>query len=48
MYLHVQQVLSKRLENQLYITVEKCEFHVTHIAFLEYVIGPKVATLKLL
>uniref|UniRef100_A0A4W5MZA1 ribonuclease H n=1 Tax=Hucho hucho TaxID=62062 RepID=A0A4W5MZA1_9TELE len=37
--LHVRQVLQCLLENQLYIKVEKCEFHRPTISFLGYIIA---------
>ncbi|KAI2646332.1 Transposon Tf2-9 polyprotein [Labeo rohita] len=33
---HVRTVLSRLLENQLYVKAEKCEFHVCHTSFLGY------------
>lgn len=36
---HVKKVLSKLLENQLYVNGEKCEFHIQNVAFLGYIIG---------
>ncbi|KAL0152240.1 hypothetical protein M9458_051963 [Cirrhinus mrigala] len=33
---HVRTVLSRLLENQLYIKAEKCEFHVSQTSFLGY------------
>ncbi|KAI2666704.1 Transposon Tf2-6 polyprotein [Labeo rohita] len=33
---HVRTVLSRLLENQLYVKAEKCEFHVRHTSFLGY------------
>uniref|UniRef100_A0A3P9HSL7 Gypsy retrotransposon integrase-like protein 1 n=1 Tax=Oryzias latipes TaxID=8090 RepID=A0A3P9HSL7_ORYLA len=35
---HVRQVLSRLLENQLYVKAEKCEFHVPTISFLGFII----------
>uniref|UniRef100_A0A3P9HPM7 Gypsy retrotransposon integrase-like protein 1 n=1 Tax=Oryzias latipes TaxID=8090 RepID=A0A3P9HPM7_ORYLA len=35
---HVRQVLSRLLENQLYVKAEKCEFHVPIISFLGFII----------
>ena len=36
---HVRQVLQRLLENQIYVKVEKCEFHVPSNSFLGYIIG---------
>ncbi|KAL0181849.1 hypothetical protein M9458_021224 [Cirrhinus mrigala] len=38
---HVRTVLSRLLENQLYIKAEKCEFHVKQTSFLGYNISHK-------
>uniref|UniRef100_A0A3B3HPI5 Gypsy retrotransposon integrase-like protein 1 n=1 Tax=Oryzias latipes TaxID=8090 RepID=A0A3B3HPI5_ORYLA len=35
---HVRLVLERLLENQLYVKAEKCEFHVSSIPFLGYII----------
>uniref|UniRef100_A0A3B3HTI1 Uncharacterized protein n=1 Tax=Oryzias latipes TaxID=8090 RepID=A0A3B3HTI1_ORYLA len=35
---HVRQVLSRLLENRLYVKAEKCEFHVPTISFLGFII----------
>uniref|UniRef100_A0A3B3H6Q5 Gypsy retrotransposon integrase-like protein 1 n=1 Tax=Oryzias latipes TaxID=8090 RepID=A0A3B3H6Q5_ORYLA len=35
---HVRLVLERLLENQLFVKVEKCEFHVTTVQFLGYII----------
>lgn len=35
---HVRQVLQCLLENRLFVKGEKCEFHVSAVAFLGYVI----------
>ncbi|KAK9528245.1 hypothetical protein VZT92_014728 [Zoarces viviparus] len=35
---HVHQVLQRFLENQLFIKAEKCEFHVTSVQFLVFII----------
>ncbi len=46
---HVRTVLSRLLENQLYVKVEKCEFHVNQTSFLGYHIssqGVKMNNLK--
>lgn len=46
---HVRTVLSRLLENELYIKAEKCEFHVTQTSFLGYHIssqGIKMNDLK--
>jgi hypothetical protein len=37
--LHVQQVLQHLLENQLFIKVEKCEFHRSTIPFLGFIMA---------
>ncbi|KAI2657297.1 Transposon Tf2-9 polyprotein [Labeo rohita] len=37
---HVAQVLQKLRQHHLYLKAEKCEFHLTTIQFLGYVIGP--------
>lgn len=34
---HVRQVLQRLLENQLFVKAEKCEFHVSKVAFLGYI-----------
>lgn len=36
---HVRQVLQRLLENQLFVKVEKCEFHSKSVTFLGYVIS---------
>ncbi|XP_075894338.1 uncharacterized protein LOC142896522 [Nelusetta ayraudi] len=36
---HVQAVLQRLLENSLFVKAEKCEFHVSSVAFLGYIIG---------
>lgn len=36
---HVQSVLSRLIQYQLYAKAEKCEFHQTSISFLGYIIG---------
>ncbi len=46
---HVRTVLSRLLENQLYVKAEKCEFHVNQTSFLGYHIssqGVKMNNLK--
>uniref|UniRef100_A0A8P4FYW6 Gypsy retrotransposon integrase-like protein 1 n=1 Tax=Dicentrarchus labrax TaxID=13489 RepID=A0A8P4FYW6_DICLA len=35
---HVRQVLQRLLENKLYVKAEKCEFHVTSVSFLGFII----------
>lgn len=35
---HVKQVLQRLLENKLFVKAEKCEFHVTSVPFLGYII----------
>ncbi|KAL0160767.1 hypothetical protein M9458_044492 [Cirrhinus mrigala] len=37
---HVRTVLSRLLENQLYVKAEKCEFHVPQTTFLGYQVSP--------
>lgn len=34
----MRQVLQRLLENQLFVKGKKCEFHVTSVAFLGYII----------
>ena len=36
---HVRQVLQRLLENQLFVKAEKCEFHVSEVSFLGFVIN---------
>ena len=36
---HVRQVLQRLLENRLYVKAEKCEFHLSSISFLGYIIS---------
>lgn len=36
---HVQLVLSRLLENSLYVKAEKCEFHAQSVAFLGYIVA---------
>ncbi|KAI4894728.1 hypothetical protein NFI96_008423 [Prochilodus magdalenae] len=38
---HVRRVLSRLLENHLYVKGEKCEFHLGSVSFLGYVISPE-------
>ncbi|XP_073520088.1 uncharacterized protein [Phyllobates terribilis] len=38
---HVRMVLDRLRQNQLYIKLEKCEFHKSEIQFLGYVISPQ-------
>lgn len=35
---HVREVLKRLMENKLYVKAEKCEFHVTTVNFLGYVV----------
>uniref|UniRef100_A0A8P4GJA5 Gypsy retrotransposon integrase-like protein 1 n=1 Tax=Dicentrarchus labrax TaxID=13489 RepID=A0A8P4GJA5_DICLA len=35
---HVRQVLQRLLENKLFVKAEKCEFHVTSVSFLGFII----------
>ena len=35
---HIRQVLQRLLENKLFVKVEKCEFHVSSVSFLGYII----------
>uniref|UniRef100_W5NM24 ribonuclease H n=1 Tax=Lepisosteus oculatus TaxID=7918 RepID=W5NM24_LEPOC len=37
---HVQEVLSRLIDNQLYLKLEKCIFHASKIHFLGYIISP--------
>lgn len=39
--IHVRQILSRLLENQLYVKLEKCEFHQTEIQFLGYIVSSR-------
>lgn len=42
---HVRQVLQRLLENKLYVKAEKCEFHISLVSFLGYIIeGRQVKT----
>lgn len=36
---HVRLVLSPLLENKLFVKVEKCEFHISSVSFLGFVVG---------
>ena len=36
---HVRKVLQRLLENRLYVKAEKCDFHVSSVSFLGYIIG---------
>lgn len=36
---HVQSVLQHFLENLLYVKAEKCEFHVSSVSFLGYIVA---------
>ena len=36
---HVRQVLHRLLENQLFVKAEKCEFHVSTVSFLGFVVS---------
>lgn len=36
---HVRQVLQRLLENRLFVKAEKCEFHVSEVSFLGFVIN---------
>ncbi|KAI4874604.1 hypothetical protein NFI96_006457, partial [Prochilodus magdalenae] len=38
---HVRRVLSRLLENHLYVKGKKCEFHLGSVSFLGYVISPE-------
>lgn len=35
---HVHQVLQRLLENRLYVKAEKCDFHVSSVSFLGYIL----------
>ncbi|KAI3377243.1 hypothetical protein L3Q82_008481, partial [Scortum barcoo] len=37
---HVRLVLSRLLENKLFVKAEKCEFHASSVAFLGFVVSP--------
>ena len=37
---HVCKVLKRLLNNDLYVKLEKCQFHVQEIEFLGYVLSP--------
>ena len=37
---HVQSVLQRLLENQLFVKAEKCEFHASEVTFLGFIIRP--------
>ena len=37
---HVRKVLTKLLENDLCVKLEKCQFHVQEIEFLGYILSP--------
>ncbi|KAI3358253.1 hypothetical protein L3Q82_003251 [Scortum barcoo] len=37
---HVCQVLSRLLENKLFVKAEKCEFHASSVSFLGFVVSP--------
>jgi len=36
---HLRQVLQRLLENQLLVTTKKCEFHVSKVSFLGYILN---------
>ncbi|KAI3375481.1 hypothetical protein L3Q82_003807 [Scortum barcoo] len=38
--LHVRLVLSRLLENKLFVKAEKCEFHASSVAFLGFIVSP--------
>ncbi|KAL0177176.1 hypothetical protein M9458_026070, partial [Cirrhinus mrigala] len=38
---HVRSVLQRLMQHQLYAKLEKCEFHLTKISFLGYIISPE-------
>lgn len=38
---HVREVLLRLLQNNLYVKLEKCEFHTTQTTFLGYCVGPE-------
>ena len=42
---HVRRVLRRLLENQLYVKAEKCDFHVSTITFLGYIITTNGVTM---
>ncbi len=37
--LHVCRVLQRLLENQLFVKAEKCEFHVSKVSFLGFIVA---------
>lgn len=37
---HISQVLQRLRQHQLYLKLEKCEFHQSTIQFLSYIITP--------
>lgn len=39
--IHVRKVLSRLLQDQLYVKGEKYEFRATKVTFLGYIIGPE-------
>lgn len=39
---HAKHVLCRLYDNKVYVKGEKCEFHVTHISFLGYIILRKI------
>ena len=43
---HVRKVLEKLLEWELYASLEKCEFHVQQVEFLDYVISPEGVSME--
>lgn len=40
--LHVRQVLLRLPENQLFVKAKKCEFHISKVSFLGFIIPGKV------
>lgn len=38
-YVHVRTVLQRLPENRLYVKAEKCEFHVSSVSFLGYILA---------
>ena|SRR5947207_355601 len=36
---HVRKVLKKLLEHDLYVKLEKCQFHIQEIEFLDYILS---------
>ena len=39
--IHVKKILNKLCETELQLDIKKCEFHVTKIKYLDYIISTK-------